>query len=71
MLTAILVLLTLLFFVVGGIVGWIFANFYRNPSIPYLHPEMFDSEGNLIPDQILAIRFEDNYYDSENDSEED
>ena len=31
---------------------------------------MFDENGNLIPDEILAVRFENNY-DDDNDEEED
>lgn len=71
MLIAIIVLLTALCLMVGGIIGWIISTFY-NPTIsqsPYLHPEMFDELGNIIPDQILAIRFENNY-DNDNETED-
>ena len=37
----------------------------------YTHPEMFDENGNLIPDEILAVRFENNYDDDNDDDEED
>ena len=42
------VMMTLLFFVVGGIVGWI-ANrtFLENQPIN-MHPEFFDNDGNII-----------------------
>ena len=31
-----------------------------------MHPEMFDENGNVLPDEILAVRFENNYdYDEE------
>ena len=33
------------------------------------HPEMFDENGNIIPDEILAVRFENNY-DDDNDEED-
>ena len=62
------VMMTLLFFVVGGIVGWI-ANrtFLENQPIN-MHPEMFDENGNILPDEILALRIENNYdYDDEED----
>jgi hypothetical protein len=37
----------------------------------YTHPEMFDENGNLAPDEILAVRFENNYdTNTENDEEE-
>jgi hypothetical protein len=33
-----------------------------------MHPEMFDENGNVIPDEILAVRFENDYdYDEEDD----
>jgi len=38
-----------------------------NREIPRPHPEMFDPNGNLVPDEIVAFRFENNY---DNDSEE-
>jgi hypothetical protein len=36
----------------------------------YTHPEMFDENGNLIPDEILAVRFENNYDDNEDEEED-
>ena len=39
-------------------------------GIPNLHPEMFDVNGNLIPDEILSLRFENEYgNEDENDDE--
>ena len=63
------VMMTLLFFVVGGIVGWI-ANrtFLENQPIN-MHPEFFDNEGNIIPDEILAVRFENDYDSLEEDDD--
>jgi hypothetical protein len=63
------VMMTLLFFVVGGIVGWI-ANrtFLENQPIN-MHPEFFDNDGNIIPDEILAVRFENDYDSFEEDDE--
>ncbi len=39
-----------------------------------MHPEFFDKNGNLIPDEILALRFEgdfNDYHEDEEDSDED
>ncbi len=60
-----------MFFLIGGIIGWIFKQyqFERMYGIPNLHPEMFDNNGNVIPDEILAVRFE-NDYDYEDEDEE-
>jgi hypothetical protein len=70
-------LISIMFFFVGGVVGWLTKqHFYEKAylsSLPVTHPEMFDSDGNLIPDEIIAIRFENtddydyNYDEEEND----
>ena len=60
--------LTLLFLIVGAIGGWVAREYMMNyQEIPRIHPEMFDGNGNLVPDDIVAFRFE-NY---DNNSEED
>jgi len=38
-------------------------------EIPRPHPEMFDSQGNLIPDEVIAFNFE-NYYDNDDATED-
>ena len=61
--------LTLLFLIVGAIGGWVAREYMMNyQEIPRIHPEMFDGNGNLVPDDIVAFRFENNY---DNDQEED
>jgi len=35
----------------------------------FSHPEMYDENGNLIPDEIVAVRFEND--NSEEDDDED
>ena len=63
-------LVSILFFFVGGVVGWLAReNSYQVQSI-YTHPEMFDENGNVFPDEILAIRFE-NSSDDEDDEDDD
>jgi len=63
-------LLTLLFFLVGGLIAWTAKDYFYSRQYVPLHPEMFDENGNIIPDEILALRFE-NYYDDDSDEEED
>lgn len=61
-------LFSILFLIIGGVVGWIAKqHFYEGTAIAYTHPEMFDENGNVIPDEILAVRFENNndYYEDE------
>jgi hypothetical protein len=62
--------LTVLFLIVGVMLGWVAREYMMNyREIPRPHPEMFDSQGNLIPDEVIAFNFE-NYYDND-DAEDD
>ena len=58
---------------VGGMIGWMARqhSYETTPQVVYTHPEMFDENGNVVADEILALRFENNYDTSEDDSEED
>lgn len=43
---------------VGALFGWVYRDYvYSNRPIN-LHPEMFDEDGNIMPDEIIAFRFE-------------
>ena len=66
-LTTVVSLLALL---VGGMIGWMARqhSYETTPQVVYTHPEMFDANGQLVPDEILALRIE-NHYD--NDEEDD
>tara|TARA_Y100000022_G_scaffold200209_1_gene214823 strand:- start:1608 stop:1823 length:216 start_codon:yes stop_codon:yes gene_type:complete len=60
-------LFAIMSFFVGGVIGWMAKQYlYEGTAIAYTHPEMFDQNGNLLPDEILAVRFE-NDYDSEDE----
>lgn len=64
-------LVSILFLLVGGMLGWMIKqHFYERSYSPIMHPEMFDEHGNIIPDEILAVRFE-NEHDYDNEDEED
>ena len=57
------------FLIVGVIGGWVARDYMLNyQEMPKPHPEMFDQNGNLVPDEIVAFRFENNY---DNDEEDD
>jgi hypothetical protein len=64
-------LISIMFFFVGGMIGWNLKQYLveRNYAA-YTHPEMFDENGNVIPDEILAVRFENDYDYDEDDEEE-
>ena len=48
---------------VGGMIGWMARqhSYETTPQVVYTHPEMFDANGQLVPDEILALRIENNY----------
>ena len=52
-------------------IGWLARqhSYETTPQIVYTHPEMFDSNGNLVPDEIVAVRFEQNDTDTEENEE--
>ena len=63
-------LVSFLALLVGGMIGWMARqhSYETTPQIVYTHPEMFDANGQLVPDEILAVRFENNYDNDEEDS---
>jgi len=64
------VMFTLLFFMVGGIIGWLTYRHLLETRPPYLHPEFFDENGQIIPDEIVAVTFENNDYNYDYDEDE-
>ena len=54
---------------VGGMIGWMARqhSYETTPQVIYTHPEMFDTNGNLVPDEILALRIETHDTDEETD----
>ncbi len=61
MLAASLVLGTFLIigaFLTGSIFGWIIRENVISFTVPQaLHPDMYDEEGGVLPDQLIAFRF--------------
>ena len=55
---------------VGGMIGWMARqhSYETTPQVVYTHPEMFDANGQLVPDEILALRIETHDTDEENDN---
>ena len=62
--------MSLLALIVGGVVGWVARehSYETTPQNIYGHPEMYDANGNIIPDEIVAVRFEN---DNNEETEED
>ena len=53
-------LVSILALIVGGMVGWMARqqSYETTPQVIFTHPEMFDTNGQLVPDEILALRIE-------------
>ncbi len=54
---------------VGGVIGWMARqhSYETTPQYSYTHPEMYDQNGNLLPDEIVAVRFENTPEDVDED----
>ena len=64
-------LVSILAILVGGMIGWMARqhSYETTPQVVYTHPEMFDVNGNIVPDEILALRIETNH-DTEIDDDD-
>ena len=51
-----------MFLLLGGVIGYLLYGYVATQAsaLPS-HPEFYDEEGNVLPDEILAIRFENSY----------
>ena len=65
-------LVSIMFLLVGVMLGWLAKEHVikttpHHPDTLNLHPEFLDEDGNVIPDQIFALRFEnaEDYYDTD------
>ena len=68
-----MIVMSILALLVGGMIGWMARqhSYETTPQTIYSHPEMFDANGNILPDEILALRIEnhDKEIDDDDDSE--
>ena len=62
-------LFSVMFLVLGSVVGWMAKEYVtqRDSKFSPTHPEMFDENGQVIPDQIYAVRFENDMSDDFDD----
>jgi len=62
-------IISFMFLLVGGVVGYLLKEYAidRNSQYIPMHPEMFDENGMLIPDDVLAVRFENQIEDFESE----
>ena len=64
-------LVTIQFLIIGAVVGYLTRDLFERQNMPYIHPEMLDEYGNVLQDEILAVRFENDYETQDNDEEDD
>ena len=51
----------------GLVIGYLVRAYIQDTTIQYSHPEMFDANGNPLPDELLAIRFEGDIKENDDD----
>jgi hypothetical protein len=63
------VMFSVMFLMLGLVGGWIFKQYQieRIYGVRNIHPEFFDNNGNIIPDEVLAISFNPDYFDDDED----
>ncbi len=56
------VIMLQMFLLLGGVIGYLTYSYLsaQSAALPQ-HPEFYDEDGNILPDDILAIRFENSY----------
>ena len=55
--------LVILSIIVGLVVGWVTREYMMNyQDKPKLHPEFFDSNGNVIADEVVVVSFNPDYF---------
>ena len=52
-----------------AVIGYLLKEYVHDRTSQYIptHPEMFDENGMLIPDDVLAVRFENQIEDFESE----
>lgn len=64
------VFLILNFLLIGGVIGYLTYGYLAaqtaNVVVPD-HPEFFDEDGNMITEELITIRFENGYWDEDDD----
>tara|TARA_Y100001951_G_C11240587_1_gene240235 strand:- start:11 stop:235 length:225 start_codon:yes stop_codon:yes gene_type:complete len=61
--------ISVMFLLIGGLIGYLLKEYAYDRTSSYIpvHPEMFDENGQIIADDILAVRFENNIDDVSED----
>jgi hypothetical protein len=52
----------------GLVIGYLFRAYIHDTTPQYSHPEMYDANGNPLPDELIAFRFDpDKLHDEDDD----
>ena len=52
----------------GLVMGYLFRSYIHDTTPQYSHPEMYDANGNPLPDELIAFRFDpDRLHDDDDD----
>ena len=63
-------LLLILFLIVGVMGGWVARDYMMNyQEVEKIHPEMYDRNGNIVHEEIVAFRFENHDNNDEDDDD--
>ena len=63
--------ISVMFLLIGLIGGWILREYLLNyQDSPRLHPEFFDQHGNVVPDEVVAVRFEEGLFEDSEEEDE-
>ena len=62
-------IVSIIFLMIGGVIGYLLKEYVYDRTSSYIpvHPEMFDENDQIIADDILAVRFENNIDDVSSD----
>jgi len=65
------VLFVIFALILGSLVGWTVKQHLEQKQPYTYHPEMFDEDGQVVPDELIAFRFENkDFLDEEEDLED-
>jgi len=56
--------------VVGTLLGWVYREYTWSQQPQNIHPEFFDVNGNIIPDEIISVRFDQSMLEEEEEPED-
>ena len=58
-------IISVMFLLIGSVIGYLLKEYVYQRNSTYIptHPEMFDENGQIIPDEVLSVRFENSLED--------